>query len=165
LLAAGCARHGKRISRALTALRCSKGFLDLIDEFSAQFATDPPRQPALPRAACREYDGEFRGNIEIFGDHLDAAIRHVRDRAVARQRVAPKLDFCSPRAHEAFALSSILQHVDPWPLLDGDSFGVPTVLQENHWNQASAIVRNESVVFKICLPRCSAAAGTAVNPV
>jgi hypothetical protein len=39
------------------------------------------------------------------------------------------------------------------------------LLQENHWNQASAIARNESVVFKVCLPRCSAAAGTAVNPV
>jgi hypothetical protein len=50
-------------------------------------------------------------------------------------------------------------------LLDGDSFGVLTVLQENHWNQASAIVRNESVVFKLCLLRCVAAAGTAVNPV
>ena len=63
----------------------TKRRLDLVDELGAQFATNSPRQPALARLALREDDGELGGNVEVIGDHLDAAIRHVRDRAVARQ--------------------------------------------------------------------------------
>ena len=35
----------------------------------------------------------MRGNFQEFGDHLHAAIRHVRDRAVARQRAGAALVF------------------------------------------------------------------------
>ena len=84
--------------RALNSLDVLKSLVDLIDEFSAQFATDPPCQPTLAWAACREYDGELSRNIEIFGDYLRAAIRHVRDRAVARQRTGPELDLRDPSA-------------------------------------------------------------------
>jgi hypothetical protein len=38
--------------RALAGLVVLKGLFDLIDEFSAQFATDPPCQPTLAWAAC-----------------------------------------------------------------------------------------------------------------
>ena len=54
--------------RAPNSLDVLKSLVDLIDEFSAQFATDPPCQPTLAGAACREYDGELSRNIEIFGD-------------------------------------------------------------------------------------------------
>jgi hypothetical protein len=80
----------------------------LIDEFSTEFVTDPPCQPALAGVACRQYDGEFRRkNVEIFGDHLHAAGRHVRDGTVARQRTGPELDFREAFAQAAFALTSI----------------------------------------------------------
>src|SRR5450756_1979729 len=69
-----------------------KRLFDLIDELSAEFATDPPCQPTLAGAASRQYDGELRGNVEIFGDYLHASLRHVRDRAVARQQAGPELD-------------------------------------------------------------------------
>src|SRR3981189_3385320 len=54
--------------RAPNSLDVLKSLVDLIDEFSAQFATDPPCQPTLAWAACREYDGELSRNIEIFRD-------------------------------------------------------------------------------------------------
>src|ERR1700716_3721505 len=84
--------------RALNSLDVLKSLIDLIDEFSAQFATDPPCQPTLAGAACREYDGELSRNIEIFGHHLRAHIRHVRDRAVARHRRGSELDLRVPSA-------------------------------------------------------------------
>ena len=50
------------------------GAFDLIEEFSAEFVTDPPCQPALARVARRQYDGEFRGkDVEMFGNDLHAA--------------------------------------------------------------------------------------------
>ena len=67
----------------------SKGF-GLIGEFNAKFATDPPCQPALPRAG-RQYDGECSGDFDMFGDYLGAAIGQVRNRAVARQ-AGPELN-------------------------------------------------------------------------
>ena len=57
---------------------------DLVDKFGAEFATDPPRQTALARMVRREDEGELRRDFQIFGNHLDAASRHVRDCAVAR---------------------------------------------------------------------------------
>jgi hypothetical protein len=69
-----------------------KGLFDLIDEFSAEFVTDPPCQPTLSGAASRQYDGEFSGNFGVFGDYFQATHRHVRDRAVARQRTGRELD-------------------------------------------------------------------------
>src|SRR3954468_19800906 len=67
------------LTESANQLRHFEGAYRLIDEFSAQFATDPPCQPTLAWAACRKYDGELSRNIEIFGDYLCAAIRHVRD--------------------------------------------------------------------------------------
>jgi hypothetical protein len=78
----------------------------LVDEFSAEFATDPPCQPTLPWAR-REYDGEFSGNFDIFGDDLRAAVGQVRDRAVARQRAVSDLDFRETSAWAPFASASI----------------------------------------------------------
>jgi hypothetical protein len=89
--------------------------IDLIDELGAQFATDPPGQLALARVAGRKDDGEFGGNVEIFGDDLDAAVRHVRDYAVARQRAGPELNLRNPSTLTTFALASIYKHVGPLP--------------------------------------------------
>src|SRR5689334_16744161 len=81
----------------------------LVDEFGAEFAPDPPCQAALPGVTRREDDGELRRNLEIFGNHLDAAVRNIRDRAVARQR-GPRLDLRYPPAWAAFGLSAINEH-------------------------------------------------------
>jgi hypothetical protein len=90
------------------------GLFDLIDELRAEFTADPPGQLALARAAFGQNDGELRGNIDKFGDDLHAAIRYVRDRAVARQR-PPKLDLREPPAQMTFASTTVHQHVDPSP--------------------------------------------------
>ena len=85
----------------------------LVDEFSAEFATDAPCQPTLAGVAGRQGDGEFGGNFGIFRDHLDAALRDVRDHAVARQRADSELNLRDPSALFTFASASILQHIDP----------------------------------------------------
>ena len=81
----------------------------LIDKLRAEFATDPPCQPALAWAALGQYDGEFRGNFEILGDDLDATGRDVGNRAVARQP-ATELDLRETFASATFAAASIHQH-------------------------------------------------------
>jgi hypothetical protein len=86
---------------------------ELVDEFSTELATDPPCQPALTQFAGRQPDGEDRRNFGIFGNHLQAALRYVGDRAIARQRARPELDFGSSSAFLTFASPSIHQHVDP----------------------------------------------------
>src|SRR6266851_5289505 len=63
--------------RALTGLDVLIELFDLIDEFSAELATDPPCQPTLAWVARRYYDGELRGDFGIFGDYLQAALRNV----------------------------------------------------------------------------------------
>jgi hypothetical protein len=78
-----------------------------VDELSAEFATDTPRKLALSRAAFRKYDREISGNVDVFGDHLDAAVRNVRDRAVARQRASPELDLREPSTETTFAFTAI----------------------------------------------------------
>jgi hypothetical protein len=93
-------------TEALTDIDVLKGLFDLIDEFSPEFATDPPCQPALARTARREYEGELRGNLDIFGDYLNATVRHVRDRAIARQ-TGPQLDLRETSAYAPFASTSI----------------------------------------------------------
>ena len=103
------------------------GRCGLVDELSAEFATDPPGQPALARAAVGQDDGELGGNLEMLRDYLDAARRHVRDHAVARQRAGPELDFCNPPARTAFATASIRQHVDPSRYLENAPPGIPSV--------------------------------------
>jgi hypothetical protein len=88
---------------------------NLIDEFGAEFAADPPRQATLTRMVTFEDEGEVRGNLQEFGDHLHATIRHVRDRAVARQRTGAALDFGDPPARTTFDSTSISKHVYPSP--------------------------------------------------
>ena len=68
---------------------------------------DPPCQPTLAWTACRQDDGEFGRNIEILGDHLDPAIRYVRDRAITRQRTGAELDLGETPAQAPLALTSI----------------------------------------------------------
>jgi hypothetical protein len=85
----------------------------VIDEFGAEFATDPPCQPAMAPVACPEYEGELSGNVEIFGDDPYPALRNVRDGAIARQRADPELDFRDPSVWTTFASASIRQHLDP----------------------------------------------------
>jgi hypothetical protein len=86
-----------------------------IDELSAEFMPNPPCQPALASAACRQYDGELTRNVDIFGDNLHPALRYVRDRAIPRQRSGTELDLCEASAHATLALTSIREHVDPSP--------------------------------------------------
>ena len=57
----------------------------LRDEFGAELAADPPDQPALAGPALREDERKLRRDFDMFGDDLDAAIRDVRDHAIARQ--------------------------------------------------------------------------------
>jgi hypothetical protein len=82
----------------------------LIDEFGAEFATDPPCQPASAGLSCREYDGELGGNIEIFRHDPGATIRYVEDRAVARQRANAEMHFRAPVAGVPLAFPSIRKH-------------------------------------------------------
>jgi hypothetical protein len=100
----------------------------LIGELSPEFTTDPPCQAALAWAAFRQDDDELRGNVDIFGDYLHAAIRYVRDRAVTRQ-AGPELDPREPSAQTTFARTSIHQHVD-FALLDNSSSGIPAPCSE-----------------------------------
>jgi hypothetical protein len=46
--------HSLMVNRATRSLSPDvlKAILDLVDEFGAQFATDPPCQPTLARVAC-----------------------------------------------------------------------------------------------------------------
>jgi hypothetical protein len=114
----------------LTGRNNPAGHFGLTDEFSAQFEADPPSELALAGMPRREDEGEFRGNFGIVGNHLDAAVRDVRDGAVARQRAGPELDFREPFAKLTFASTSIHQHVDPSPLFDHASSGIPATFTE-----------------------------------
>ena len=133
--------------------RCvAAGFFALRDEFSAEFATDPPCQPTLARLAGRENDGEFRGNFRIFSDDLDAARGHVRDRAIARQGAGPELNLRDPLAVVAFAAASIHQHVDPAP--HSVDLDFPPLLAKKDWKLPSRTARNLSIPFEFLLPSC-----------
>ena len=84
----------------------------LIDELGTEFITDTPGQAALPRMIGREDDGELRWNLEIFGDHLHATRRNIRNRAIARQRPRAAQDLCDPPAQATFTLPPIRIHID-----------------------------------------------------
>src|ERR1700744_5383395 len=99
----------------------------LIDEFGDEPAADPPGQPALAGMARREDDGKFRWNFGVLGDDLYAALRHVRDRAVARQRAGAKLNLGDPSALLTFASTSIHQHFGPSSPLDNSSSAIPLI--------------------------------------
>jgi hypothetical protein len=81
-----------------------------VDEFSAEFAADPPRQPAST-ARVWQQNRELVGNLEIFGDHPHSSFGHVNDRAVTRQGADPELDLRHPLVGSTFASASICQHV------------------------------------------------------
>ena len=85
--------------------------LALINELCADFVPEPPCQLALARPALRHEDGEFAGNVEMFGDDLYTTRRNVGDGAVTRQRTRPELDFGEAPAYAAFALASICKHL------------------------------------------------------
>jgi NDP-sugar pyrophosphorylase family protein len=84
-----------------------------IEELRAEFAADPPGEPALTRPALRENHRKFGRNFGIFGDDLHAAIRHVGNHAIARQPAGRKLNFRKASARPTFAAAAIRIHVDP----------------------------------------------------
>src|SRR5690348_8010351 len=88
---------------------------DPIHELGAEFAADPPGKAALARPAGGQDDGELRRNLRIVGDHLDAAVRDVRDHAVTRQCAGSKLNFCDPVADNTLALPPIIDEHFPVP--------------------------------------------------
>ena len=57
----------------------------MVDELGAEFASDPPCHPAQARPPCCKDQRELRGHVEIFGDNPHAAVRYVRDGAIAWQ--------------------------------------------------------------------------------
>jgi len=75
----GAAHPEARSSIRAWYLRYALGAMALIDKFGAKFVANPPCQPALARVIGREYNGEVRGNFEIFRNHLHAAGRDVRN--------------------------------------------------------------------------------------
>ena len=77
-----------------------------VDELSAEFATDPPRQPASTARVRQKYR-ELVRNVEIFGDHPHSAFGHVNDRAITRQGADPELDLRHAPIGSAFASASI----------------------------------------------------------
>src|SRR6185503_12606790 len=85
----------------------------LVEELRAELAADSPGQPALARPALREDHRKFGRNFGIFGDDLHAAIRHVRNHAVARQPTGRELYFCKASARPTFAAATIRIHIDP----------------------------------------------------
>jgi hypothetical protein len=93
--------------RPLGALGIFYERCDLVDELRAEFAADPPGQPALARASFGQDDGKLRGKVDIFGDHLDAAVRYVRDRTVARQRAGPELNPREASAEATLAFAPV----------------------------------------------------------
>jgi hypothetical protein len=99
------------------AWRESSQKADSVDELGAELVPDLPRQPALTRTTGRQDDGEFRRDLQIFGDHLDAAGRNIGDHAVAWQRPCAQLNFGDAPARAAFALAAIHKHSDPQAFL------------------------------------------------
>ena len=78
-----------------------------VEELSAEFEADAPGKLALAGTALRQYDCEIRGNVDVFRADLHAAVRNVRDRAVAWQRAIPELDLREPSTQAAFASTTI----------------------------------------------------------
>ena len=89
----------------------------LVDELGAELAADSPGQPALPWTAGRRDDGEFGWNLQMFADHLDAAVGDIGDHAIARQACS-QLDFGDTPARAPLALASICKHIRSPALLD-----------------------------------------------
>lgn len=90
----------------------------MVDELGAELASDAPCQPAQARATRCKNQRELLGHIEIFSDNPHAAIRYVRDRAIARQRAGPKLNLGCSMTGATFALSPIRKHPTHPSLVD-----------------------------------------------
>jgi hypothetical protein len=120
----------------------------LIDKLGAEFTADPPCQTALPRVTGGKDDGELRGDLEIFGDDLDATARDIGDRAVARQRTRPRLDLRYPSARAPLGLTAIHEHFGPSSLTRHNTPGVA----EKRWYLASRTSRNLSIASHFSLP-------------
>jgi hypothetical protein len=65
----------------------------------------------------REDDGELRRHFQKLRHHFHAAVRDIRDRAIARQGARPKMNLSESAAHPTFASPAIYKHLDH-PLLD-----------------------------------------------
>ncbi len=94
----------------------------MVDELSAELASDTPCQPAQARTARCKDQRELRGHVEIFSDNPHTAVRYIRDRAIARQGADPKLNLGCPLTGATFALSPIRKHpthTHPWLILPG----------------------------------------------
>lgn len=85
----------------------------MVDEFSTEFTSDPPRHPAQPRSPCREDQREFRRRNEILGDNPNSAVGHISDHAVARQRSDAELNLRWPLKGATFALAPLHKHLPP----------------------------------------------------
>jgi hypothetical protein len=144
---------GAQGQTGLTGFDALEGAFDLVEKLRAEFTPDPPCQPALAGAAVGQYDGELRRNFEIFGDHLQAALRHVRNRAVTRQ-TGPELNLPKAPAQAPFASTSICQHVDPQACSIRVYRRLQPLLAKNYWNLPSGNPCNLTVLFELFLPSC-----------
>ena len=122
----------------------------LIDELGAEFATDPPCQPALTWAAFRQNDGELGGtstySAMTFTPPSDMSVI-----VQSRGKPVPNWILASRPAQTAFALRrftsmsipSCLIMVHPAFLL---------VVEKNYWNLPSGTSRNVTIPFEVFLP-------------
>jgi len=108
-----CGRiNGGRIPAARAARVGRSAVFALIDEFSAEFAADPPRQPAAAGLAGHEDQREFGGDVEIFRQHAGAAVGHGDDLAVARQRAGAEMHLGAAVIGASLAFPSVRKHCD-----------------------------------------------------
>ena len=82
----------------------------MVDKLSAEFASDAPGQLVQARTARCKNQRKLRRHVEIFSDNPHAAVRYVRNCAIARQRADPKLNLCRPVTGATFAFSPIRKH-------------------------------------------------------
>jgi hypothetical protein len=88
---------------------------DTINKLGSEFVAPSPSQATQARAAGREDEGELSRNVVIFHDNVHAALRHVGDHTVPRQRTRIIFDLREPLVWLAAisqAFSSIQHHVD-----------------------------------------------------
>src|ERR1700753_4191113 len=97
--------------------------------------------------ARRQDDVKSRRFCGILGDDLHAALRHVGDRAVARQRASPKLNLGDPSALLTFASTSIHQHFGPSSPLDNSSSAIPLIYKRT----VGITLAEQFAIDRLCL--------------
>jgi hypothetical protein len=88
---------------------------DTINKLGSEFVAPSPSQATQARMAGREDEGELSRNVVILHDNVHAALRHVGDHTVPRQRTRIIFDLREPLVWLAAisqAFSSIQHHVD-----------------------------------------------------